>query len=598
MSFIFGSGTGQSYEDIKRNRRVTDALLARNMTRTPRNVGEGLHHVGRAFLARNLMGRADASEAAGREAHADNWGSVVSALMGGQGSGASGSSAPVAQSPDVDIANDTMRALGRDDMVQGPDNWDAIRADIFAGESGGDYDALYGYSNRPGGKFANVKLTDMTVDDALAFAAPSGEYGQHVKGQIGRVATPMGAYQIVGTTLREAKRALGLTGKERMTPELQEKLGQHIYQTQGTGAWEGYRGPQSGGSAPGRGSSGNMSDILQLAELASSPYASPGQQAVVNMLIQQQMQANDPMRQMQLQKGQLELQQMQNPQAKLQIEELADGRKYYIDPTGQQQPRLVNDAIAPQQEAPKVQTLTMPDGSEAAVQWDSQTGTWAPIDAPEGGGTANPKNKLTENQAKLTLFQTMMGETAPVLEQLEQVWNPAQFSEHAAGYFGAAGNYWKSPEGRQYAAGAAAWAEGALRIATGAAATQPEIERTVKTYFAQPGDDPATVDFKKQLRGMYARAIQAGLGETNIEGELKLPDPRKFAKDHGAEPAQQATGTPQGAESGAARVKLPQNPFTGLTASEILEKVEGRELTPAEQQQLNTAIEYLEGAGQ
>ena len=121
--------------------------------------------------------------------------------------------------------------------------WEQIRNGIFAGESGGDYNALFGFSNRDGGKFSNVRLTDMTLDQALNFASPSGEYGQHVKGQIGRVATPMGAYQVVGTTLKAAKDALGLTGNERMTPELQDRIGQWIYAAQGTGAWEGYKGP-------------------------------------------------------------------------------------------------------------------------------------------------------------------------------------------------------------------------------------------------------------------------------------------------------------------------------------------------------------------
>lgn len=126
-----------------------------------------------------------------------------------------------------------------------PENWQAIRGGIFAGESGGDYEALFGYSNRSGGPFSDIKLTDMTVDQALAFSAPNGKYGQWVKGQIGRVATPMGAYQIVGTTLRAAKKGLRLTGNELMTPELQERLGQWIYRRQGTGAWEGYRGPRA-----------------------------------------------------------------------------------------------------------------------------------------------------------------------------------------------------------------------------------------------------------------------------------------------------------------------------------------------------------------
>ena len=122
-----------------------------------------------------------------------------------------------------------------------PAEWSRIQQGIFAGESGGDYGALFGYQNRPNGRFSNVNLLDMTVDQALEFADPSGPYGQYVKGQVGRVATPMGAYQVVGTTLRAAKEGLGLTGSEKMTEELQDKIGQWIYKTQGTGAWEGYK---------------------------------------------------------------------------------------------------------------------------------------------------------------------------------------------------------------------------------------------------------------------------------------------------------------------------------------------------------------------
>ncbi len=125
-----------------------------------------------------------------------------------------------------------------------PAGWAEIRNGIFAGESGGDYNALFGYQNRKGGKFSRVRLTDMTVNEAIEFSDPRGPYAQWVKGQIGRVATPMGAYQIVGTTLRDAKKGLGLQGDEVMTPELQERLGQWIYRQQGTGAWEGYRGPR------------------------------------------------------------------------------------------------------------------------------------------------------------------------------------------------------------------------------------------------------------------------------------------------------------------------------------------------------------------
>lgn len=125
---------------------------------------------------------------------------------------------------------------------------DELKRNVFPGESGGDYNALFGYANRPGGQFAGTNLTDMTVDQALQFSSPSGPYGQSVKGQIGRVATPMGAWQVVGTTLKAAKQGLGLTGSEKMTPELQDAIGMWIYQNQGPGAWEGW-GKGGGGSS-------------------------------------------------------------------------------------------------------------------------------------------------------------------------------------------------------------------------------------------------------------------------------------------------------------------------------------------------------------
>lgn len=122
-----------------------------------------------------------------------------------------------------------------------PQEWSRIQQGIFEGESGGDYGALFGYQNRPGGKFSNIDLTKMTIDEALEFANPSGNYGQFVKGQVGRVATPMGAYQVVGSTLRDAKKGLGLSGQETMSKDMQDQIGRWIYKTQGTGAWEGYK---------------------------------------------------------------------------------------------------------------------------------------------------------------------------------------------------------------------------------------------------------------------------------------------------------------------------------------------------------------------
>lgn len=124
-----------------------------------------------------------------------------------------------------------------------------IKAGIFAGESGGDLDTLFGYSNRPGGQFSNVRPTQMTVDQVIDFTNPRGPYAQWVKRKIGRVATPVGGYQIVGSTLRNAKKALGLSGTEMFDEATQDRLGDYILKTQGTGAWEGYRGPRNPSTA-------------------------------------------------------------------------------------------------------------------------------------------------------------------------------------------------------------------------------------------------------------------------------------------------------------------------------------------------------------
>jgi hypothetical protein len=151
-------------------------------------------------------------------------------------------------------------------MVMTPEE---LKRMVFPGESGGDYNALFGYANRPGGQFEGFNLTDMTVDQALQFAAPSGAYGQSVRNQIGRVATPMGAFQVVGTTLADAKRGLGLTGSERMTPALQDAIGMWIYQNQGPGAWEAWG--KGGGGGSGSRSSGSGTMPMGLFDMQEEP---------------------------------------------------------------------------------------------------------------------------------------------------------------------------------------------------------------------------------------------------------------------------------------------------------------------------------------
>jgi hypothetical protein len=96
---------------------------------------------------------------------------------------------------------------------------------IDIGETGtGDYGTLLGHTNRTGGRFDDADITNKTVNDLLAFSSADGPYGAYTKNKLGKVATPMGRYQIVGRTLRKLKNELGLTGDELFTPELQDRM--------------------------------------------------------------------------------------------------------------------------------------------------------------------------------------------------------------------------------------------------------------------------------------------------------------------------------------------------------------------------------------
>lgn len=182
------------------------------------------------------------------------FGSGLLSLLNGSGAAPTGASPfanalgtaqPPVQQPPMSMPQPTPQPI----LASGP-SWQAIQNGIFKGESGGDYDTLFGHSQRPGQPFAGTKLTNMTVGQAAKFADPSGPYGQWVNQKIGRVATPLGAYQIVGSTLKDALKAGVVKPDDPFDMATQDKLGKWILKTQGTSAWSGYKGPSAKGPSP------------------------------------------------------------------------------------------------------------------------------------------------------------------------------------------------------------------------------------------------------------------------------------------------------------------------------------------------------------
>jgi hypothetical protein len=81
------------------------------------------------------------------------------------------------------------------------------------------YDTLYGNFETQETPFKGTQVSTMTLGELYDFSKPSGEYGQYVKPRLGKntqaykqglTSTPMGKYQIVGTTLRNAAKQMGL----------------------------------------------------------------------------------------------------------------------------------------------------------------------------------------------------------------------------------------------------------------------------------------------------------------------------------------------------------------------------------------------------
>ena len=197
-----------------------------------------------------------------------------------------------------------------------------------------------------------------------------------------------------------------------------------------------------------------------------------------------------------------------------------DGKLVRVMPDG-----TVTELYAPQStDAPKTTTIATPDGGEVAVQWDTQAGEWVPIAAPEGTVPRMPE--LSESKAKTVLFSTMQAQTSPVLESIEKRWDPANISDAVARSTPIAGNFFTSSDGQIYNAAAEVWSEGALRLATGQAASPSEKEAIRNSYFARPGDTPETVAFKNNLRKAYTEAINASLGRGT---GYVLPTPQGFA---------------------------------------------------------------------
>lgn len=90
-------------------------------------------------------------------------------------------------------------------------NYSELLNVIAAGESKGNYNAYFGNTNNN-----KINFTDMTIDEVLAWQ------DEFVKN--GQPSNAVGRYQFIRPTLVGLVRELKISGNEKFTPELQDKL--------------------------------------------------------------------------------------------------------------------------------------------------------------------------------------------------------------------------------------------------------------------------------------------------------------------------------------------------------------------------------------
>lgn len=194
-SFIFDASKGETPQTIARKREIADRIMY-GRRRSPQNIGEGIAALGDGIVAGVLNRRANKAEEAGFAWQGELRDQIIRMMTGGQ-------DLPFPPAPGGESPSGGSNAASAGGALPS-----SFLSAVDRYEGAGGYDTLFGHAQR--GPFSGTDVSQMSVGEAMAFANPRGAYGQHVKGQIGRVATPMGRHQIVGTTLRNASREMGL----------------------------------------------------------------------------------------------------------------------------------------------------------------------------------------------------------------------------------------------------------------------------------------------------------------------------------------------------------------------------------------------------
>lgn len=306
--FIFDATKGETPETVALKRALAARLLGGVGGGAANSVGAGIGNafasIGAGIGANVINQRARSAEQQGQQEATSLYDSLVSGLTTGS---------PV-KSPSAPASGDMS----------------AYQNAISGIESGGKYDAVgpaHPQLGRALGKYQVMEANigpwskaalgrEVTPQEFLQNPQLQDQVFNHQFGQYVEKYGPQGAAQAwfagpggIGSNRQDS---LGTS-----VPEYTRKFnaamgGDQAQMPQGASPTAG--GPQAA-PQPQQQAPGGM-NLQQLMQAASNPWLNDSQRSVINGLIQQQMQAQDPRRQLELQKTQLEVEALRNPQAK------------------------------------------------------------------------------------------------------------------------------------------------------------------------------------------------------------------------------------------------------------------------------------------
>ncbi len=96
-------------------------------------------------------------------------------------------------------------------------------------EGAGSYDTLWSQAELSHPDFKGTKVSEMSIGDLIQFTKPGGAYSQFVKAtNNGTASSPMGRYQIVGSTLKSVTEALNLPLSTTFSPDIQDRMFKYL----------------------------------------------------------------------------------------------------------------------------------------------------------------------------------------------------------------------------------------------------------------------------------------------------------------------------------------------------------------------------------